>query len=79
MLCSPYSSSRWRPVRASPPGPAMTTEPKPPLAPRARRRRVRLAIIVLSVGAGLLCGYLPEEYQAMCKLAAKVVAFFGGG
>ena len=57
----------------------MTTEPKPQLAPRARRRKVRLAIIVLSVGAGLLCGYLPEEYQAMCKLAAKVVAFFGGG
>ena len=45
----------------------------------ARRRKVRLVIIGLSVAAGLLCGYLPEDYQAACKLAAKVAAFFGGG
>lgn len=45
----------------------------------ARRRKVRLALVLLSVGAGLLCGYLPEQYQAACKLAAKVMAFFGGG
>lgn len=45
----------------------------------ARRRRVRLALVLLSVGAGLLCGYLPEQYQAACKLAAKVMVFFGGG
>jgi predicted alpha/beta-fold hydrolase len=44
-----------------------------------RRRKIRLAIIGLSVGAGLLCGYLPEQYQALCKLAAKLAALFGGG
>ena len=45
----------------------------------ARRRKLRIALVALSIGAGLLCGYLPEQYQAACKLAAKVVAFFGGG
>lgn len=45
----------------------------------ARRRKLRVALVAISIGAGLLCGYLPEQYQAACKLAAKVVAFFGGG
>lgn len=44
-----------------------------------RRRAVRLAVVALSLGAGVLCGFLPEEYRAACRLAAKVVAFFGGG
>lgn len=56
----------------------MTDLKKP--APRRRRRNlVRVGIIVLSVGAGLLCGYLPEQYQALCKMAAKLAALFGGG
>ena len=59
-------------------GPAMTDLKKP--APRRRRRNlVRVGIIVVSVGAGLLCGFLPEQYQALCKMAAKLAALFGGG
>lgn len=44
-----------------------------------RRKKIRLAVIALSVGAGLLCGFLPEQYQAACKFAARIAAFFGGG
>ena len=46
---------------------------------RDQQHRHAALVIGLSVAAGLLCGYLPEEYQAACKLAAKVAAFFGGG
>jgi hypothetical protein len=44
-----------------------------------RRRRIRLAIIGLSVGAGLLCNLLPEQYHGACRFASKLVALFGGG
>ena len=44
-----------------------------------RRKKVRLVIIALSVGAGLLCGFLPEQYQAACKFAARIAAFVSGG
>jgi hypothetical protein len=58
----------------------MTTETKPPADPRVRRRRlIRVAVICVSLGAGLLCGTLPAEYQGICRAAAKVVAFFAGG
>ena len=58
----------------------MTTELQSKLDPRVRRRRlIRLAIIGVSLGAGLLCGTLPPEYQGICRAAAKVVAFFAGG
>lgn len=58
----------------------MTTESQPPAARRARRRKlIRLGIVFGAVGAGLLCGTLPPQYQGICRAAAKVVAFFAGG
>jgi len=44
-----------------------------------RRNLIRVGVVVMSVGAGMLCGYLPEQYPALCKLAAKLAALFGGG
>jgi hypothetical protein len=58
----------------------MTTELQPKPAQRVRRRRLtRLLVVVGALGAGLLCGTLPVEYQGICRAAAKVVAFFAGG
>ena len=56
------------------------TDLKTPPDPRRRRRSlIRVGVIVASVGAGILCGYLPEQYQALCRMAAKIAALFGGG
>lgn len=48
---------------------------------RLRRRKllIRASLAALSFGAGMLCGYLPEEHQGICKLAAKVMGFVLGG
>ena len=80
MFYLPQPCSSWRPDRTSLLGPAMTTDLQPPADPRDRRRRLtRLVIVVGALGAGLLCGTLPVEYQGICRAAAKVVAFFAGG
>lgn len=55
------------------------TDLKKPDPRRRRRNLVRVGIVVVSVGAGLLCGFLPEQYRALCKMAAKLAALFGGG
>lgn len=60
---------------------AMTPDPQQPLVRRRRIRRllVRIGLGLAGVAAGVLCGYLPDEYQALCRLAAKLFALFGGG
>lgn len=59
--------------------------PMPPLSPvpernRNRQRFVRvLTAIIVGVVMGQLCPQLPINWQALCHLAAKVVAFVFGG
>lgn len=60
-----------------PPSPA-----KPPKAdPKARRKaslKRRLVMIGVGVGLGIVCRFVPHEYQGPCAMVTKALAAFMG-
>lgn len=51
------------------------SEPRPPKKPSRKRRLVMLAV---GVGLGVLCRYVPPQYQAPCALVTKFLGIFMG-
>lgn len=58
-------------------------EPKPTSAEKSEsKRRVsrkrRLVMVVVGVGLGVVCRFVPHEYQGPCALVTKLLAAFVG-
>lgn len=50
--------------------------------PKSSKRRVsrkrRLVMVVVGVGLGVVCRFIPHEYQGPCAVVTKLLAAFVG-